>query len=75
MAGLPHHKMALDPALVRIGNVSTNRYKYFRWNKRTVTVNIIFVLVIPSIIGYIGYKTDGKYDLRAKRRGDVIEER
>ncbi|KAK3295910.1 uncharacterized protein B0H64DRAFT_442271 [Chaetomium fimeti] len=75
MAGLPHNKMAMDPALVRIGNLSSNRYKYFRWTKRTATVSFVFVIAIPGILGYLGYKNDGLWDLRGKRRGDTISER
>jgi hypothetical protein len=35
-----------------------NRYKYFRWTKRTAGITFVYVAVIPTIIGYIGYKTD-----------------
>ncbi|KAH6849756.1 hypothetical protein B0I37DRAFT_413205 [Chaetomium sp. MPI-CAGE-AT-0009] len=75
MAGLPHNKMAMDPALVRLGNMVANRYKYFRWTKRTATISFVYVMVIPAIVGYLGYKNDGLWDLRAKRRGDPIHER
>jgi hypothetical protein len=30
--------------------------------------------LVPGILGYVAYKTDGKYDLRGKRRGDIISE-
>jgi hypothetical protein len=36
----------------------TNRYKYFRWTKRTAGITFMYVVVVPSIIGYLGYKTD-----------------
>ncbi|KAL2024412.1 hypothetical protein VTK56DRAFT_8223 [Thermocarpiscus australiensis] len=75
MAGLPHNKMAMDPALVRLGNMINNRYKYFRWTKRTAGITFMYVVVVPSIVGYLGWYTDGLWDLRAKRRGDVISER
>ncbi|KAL2135266.1 hypothetical protein VTI74DRAFT_9146 [Chaetomium olivicolor] len=75
MAGLPHNKMAMDPALVRLGNMVSNRYKYFRWTKRTAGITFMYVAVIPTIIAYLGYKTDGLWDMRAKRRGDIISER
>ncbi|SPQ22491.1 96272484-1e1c-4859-82af-987945679643 [Thermothielavioides terrestris] len=75
MAGLPHYKMAMDPALVRLGNMIQNRYKYFRWTRRTAGITFMYVVVVPGIIGYLGYKTDGLWDLRAKRRGDIISER
>jgi uncharacterized membrane protein (UPF0136 family) len=35
-----------------------NRYKYFRWTKRTAGITFVYVAVIPGIIGYLGYKTD-----------------
>ncbi|KAK0621328.1 hypothetical protein B0T17DRAFT_284685 [Bombardia bombarda] len=74
MAGLKHYKMALDPAIVRLGVMNSNRYKYFRWTKRTAWINVVFVGIIPGIVGYLAYTTDGKWDLRAKRRGDLISE-
>lgn len=36
----------------------TNRYKYFRWTKRTAAISFVYVFVVPSIVGYLGYKTD-----------------
>ncbi|KAK4237919.1 hypothetical protein C8A03DRAFT_34113 [Achaetomium macrosporum] len=75
MAGLPHNKVAMDPALVKLGNMITNRYKYFRWTKRTAGITFMYVFVVPGIIGYLGYKTDGLWDMRAKRRGDILAER
>ncbi|EPQ66392.1 hypothetical protein BGT96224_2538 [Blumeria graminis f. sp. tritici 96224] len=52
-----------------------NRYKYFRWTGRTARITFAYVVVVPSILGYLAYKTDGKYDMRGKRRGDTIYER
>ncbi|KAK4189587.1 hypothetical protein QBC35DRAFT_493094 [Podospora australis] len=75
MAGLEHHKLALDPALVRVANTIQNRYKYFRFSPRTGMLTFVYVAVVPFMVGYLGWTTDGKYDLRAKRRGDVIVER
>ncbi|KAL2169679.1 hypothetical protein VTG60DRAFT_5818 [Thermothelomyces hinnuleus] len=75
MAGLPHNKVAMDPALVRLGSMVQNRYKYFRWTKRTARITFVYAAVIPAIIGYLGYQNDGLWDLRAKRRGDIISER
>ncbi|OAL68903.1 hypothetical protein A7D00_7158 [Trichophyton violaceum] len=51
-----------------------NRYKYFRWTPRTAWLSFCYMAVIPGIIGYISYKTDGKYNFRGKRRGDTIAE-
>ncbi|CAI4217567.1 unnamed protein product [Parascedosporium putredinis] len=42
---------------------------------RTAKITLMYVVVVPSIIGYLAYKTDGLWDLRAKRRGDTIYER
>jgi len=36
----------------------SNRYKYFRWTKRTALVSFVYVVVVPSTIGYLAYKTD-----------------
>ncbi|KAK0623340.1 hypothetical protein B0T14DRAFT_564713 [Immersiella caudata] len=75
MAGLEHFKMALDPAIVRLGHMQTNRHKYFRWTPRTAWITFVYVAVVPGICTYIAYKNDGLWDLRAKRRGDIISER
>jgi len=73
MAG-PSKSLVLDPAIQKYYELSTNRYKYFRWTPRTAWVTFVYVALVPSIIGYIGYKYDGKFDLRGKRRGDIISE-
>ncbi len=38
--------------------MQTNRYKHFRWNGRTAWVSIAYMVIFPSLIGYIAYKTD-----------------
>ncbi|KAA8567553.1 hypothetical protein EYC84_008028 [Monilinia fructicola] len=74
MAG-HNHSLAMDPALVKYNNMITNRHKYFRWTGRTAAITFVFGAVIPGIFGYMAYATDGKWDMRGKRRGDVIAER
>jgi len=64
----------MDPALLKWYQLNQNRYKYFKWTPKTVQASLIYVVIVPAIIGYIGYKTDGKYDLRNKLRGDTIAE-
>ncbi|KAK4196542.1 hypothetical protein QBC40DRAFT_287141 [Triangularia verruculosa] len=75
MAGLEHHKVAMDPAFVRWTNMQNNRYKYFRWTPRTGLLATIYIVVVPGIFAYVGWKWDGAYDFRAKRRGDLLVER
>ena len=38
--------------------LNSNRYKYFRWTPRTAWVTFVYVALVPSIVGYIGYKYD-----------------
>lgn len=38
--------------------MTTNRYKYFRWTPRTARITFVWVVVVPSLIGYAAYKTD-----------------
>ena len=38
--------------------MTINRYKYFRWTPRTAWITVAYVLIVPSIFGYIGYSTD-----------------
>ncbi|CAK7225123.1 hypothetical protein SEUCBS140593_005797 [Sporothrix eucalyptigena] len=54
--------------------MTTNRYKYFRWTPRTARITFMYVAVVPAIFGIMAYSTEGKWNLRAKRRGDVITE-
>ncbi|EON98118.1 putative nadh:ubiquinone oxidoreductase subunit protein [Phaeoacremonium minimum UCRPA7] len=76
MAGMQHYKMALDPAIIRLNraDMTNNRYKYFRWTPRTAWITFVYVGLVPALFGIVAYSTDGKYDLRAKRRGDDIRE-
>ncbi|PFH60415.1 hypothetical protein XA68_11003 [Ophiocordyceps unilateralis] len=64
-----------DPAFIKLQAMQKARHQYFRWNKRTATITIMYMVVVPAIVGYVGYKTDGLINLRAKRRGDTIFER
>ncbi|KAL4943544.1 hypothetical protein BDV06DRAFT_189577 [Aspergillus oleicola] len=73
MAG-PSKSLVLDPALQKYYEVTTNRYKHFRWTPRTAWHSILYMVLIPASLGYVAYKTDGKYDLRGKRKGDTIAE-
>ncbi|KAK0125224.1 hypothetical protein ONS96_009081 [Cadophora gregata f. sp. sojae] len=51
-----------------------NRHKYFRWTGRTARITFAYVVAFPALIGYLAYTTDGKWDMRGKRRGDTIVE-
>lgn len=35
-----------------------NRHHYFRWTPRTARITLMYVCVVPAIMGYIAYKTD-----------------
>ncbi|KAI1374691.1 NADH:ubiquinone oxidoreductase 6.6kD subunit [Hypoxylon crocopeplum] len=74
MAGVEHYRMAMDPAIQKLGNMTTNRHKYFRWTSRTARITFMYAVVVPVIFGIVAYKTDGKYDFRAKRKGDLVSE-
>ena len=39
-------------------DMNANRYKYFRWTPRTAWITFVYVAVVPSIIGYVGYVTE-----------------
>jgi hypothetical protein len=63
-----------DPGLLKWYKMHTNRYKYFRWTKRTALITTMYVVVVPAIFATMGAMTDGKWDMRGKRRGDTITE-
>jgi len=35
-----------------------DRYKYFRWTKRTAWLSIAYVIAFPTFMGYWSYKYD-----------------
>ncbi|RMY02932.1 hypothetical protein D0868_07724 [Hortaea werneckii] len=83
MAG--HDSVHMDPALVKYARLSrrntdgradmyVKRHEYFRWTPRTAWLSVAYVLAIPGALMYTAYKIDGKWDLRGKRRGDIISE-
>lgn len=74
MAGLKHFKVAMDPAIVRLGNMTTSRYRYFRWTPRTALITFNYMILVPFLVGTVAWSTEGKYNFRAKRRGDLIVE-
>ncbi|KAJ5126490.1 hypothetical protein N7448_007269 [Penicillium atrosanguineum] len=73
MAG-PSKSLILDPALQKYYELNANRYKYWRWNSRHAWLSLIYMVAIPGALTWAAYKTDGKYELRGKRRGDTISE-
>ncbi|KAF2799654.1 hypothetical protein K505DRAFT_320978 [Melanomma pulvis-pyrius CBS 109.77] len=54
--------------------MTTNRHKYFRWTPRTAWLTFAYVIVVPATLGVAGYMVEGKWDMRGKRRGDLISE-
>ena len=51
--------------------MSANRWKYFRWTPRTAWITFVYVVVVPSALGYVGFMTDvsGLWDVRAEYGG------
>lgn len=45
--------------------MSSNRYQYFRWTRRTALITFNYVILVPAIIGVAAYATDVRSDLRA----------
>ncbi|KAH7308179.1 hypothetical protein B0I35DRAFT_483453 [Stachybotrys elegans] len=72
---MAHLKFRPDPAYQKLQAMQRSRHHYFRWTPRTAKITFIYVAVIPTIMGYVAYKTDGLFDLRAKRRGDSMLEK
>ncbi|KAJ5925785.1 hypothetical protein N7454_007295 [Penicillium verhagenii] len=73
MAG-PSKSLILDPAFQKYYELNANRYKYFRWTPRHAWMSILYMGVIPGILTYVAYQTEGKFELRGKRKGDTIFE-
>ena len=39
-------------------DMNANRWKYFRWTPRTAWITFVYVAVVPSVLGYVGYVTE-----------------
>ncbi|CAH0018103.1 unnamed protein product [Clonostachys rhizophaga] len=61
-----------DPAYQKVAAMTKNRVQYFRFTPRTARITFIYVAVIPALVGYLAYQTDGLYNLKAKRKGDTV---
>lgn len=50
--------------------MSANRWKYFRWTPRTAWITFVYVVAVPSVVGYVGYVTEvsGPVPLRDARK-------
>ncbi|PQE12993.1 hypothetical protein CJF30_00002889 [Rutstroemia sp. NJR-2017a BBW] len=72
--GSNHTPLAMDPALVKFSNMSVNRHKYFRWTGRTARITFLYAVFVPTLLGIVAFKTEGKWEMRGKRRGDTISE-
>ncbi|KAI0805224.1 hypothetical protein GGR55DRAFT_681136 [Xylaria sp. FL0064] len=58
MGGLQHYRLAMDPAIQKLGTMSTNRHKFFRWTPRTAGITFAYAIAVPFIVGVIAYQTD-----------------
>ena len=38
--------------------MTTNRYKYFRWTKRTARITFLYIAVVPTVFTTLAYQTD-----------------
>ncbi|EXJ83551.1 hypothetical protein A1O1_07174, partial [Capronia coronata CBS 617.96] len=54
--------------------LNKERWRYFRWTPRTAWISFMYAIAVPSALGYVFAKADGKYVLRGKLRGDTISE-
>ncbi|KAL6850853.1 hypothetical protein ACO1O0_007979 [Amphichorda felina] len=68
-------KFRPDPAYQKFAAMQKTRHHYFRFTPRTARITFMYVAVIPAIMGYIAYQTDGLWDLKAKRKGDTAWEK
>ena len=48
--------------------MSSSRYQYFRWTRRTALITINYVILVPSIIGVAAYATDVRSENPASDR-------
>ncbi|CCE32522.1 hypothetical protein E4U22_003574 [Claviceps purpurea] len=72
---MAHLNVKPDPAFLKMQAMNKVRHQYFRFNARTAKITTIYMVVVPSIIGYIAWKTDGMFSFRGKLKGDTIYDR
>ncbi|KEY67338.1 hypothetical protein S40285_00494 [Stachybotrys chlorohalonatus IBT 40285] len=72
---MAHLNVKPDPAYLKLQAMQRNRVHYFRWTPRTARITFTYVFVVPVIFGLMAYRSDGLWDLRAKRKGDSIYEK
>lgn len=54
-------------------DMTMKRARYFRWTPRTTWLTFAYVVVVPSIFGYMGYVTDVSGSSPWLRKG-VVED-
>ncbi|MCJ1428065.1 hypothetical protein MMC29_005972, partial [Sticta canariensis] len=57
MAG-HNNSLLIDPSLVKYHELNVHRHKHFRWTGRTAWITFTYVVVVPTIVGFMAYKTD-----------------
>ncbi|OTA05503.1 hypothetical protein A9Z42_0061740 [Trichoderma parareesei] len=72
---MAHLNVKPDPALLKLEAMQKARHRHFRFTPRTARISFMYIAVVPAIFGWVAYKTDGLWDLRAKRKGDTIYEK
>ncbi|KAF2148347.1 hypothetical protein K461DRAFT_282799, partial [Myriangium duriaei CBS 260.36] len=50
------------------------RHEYFRWNRKTAGLTVLYMAIIPGALYGLAKATEGKYEFRGKLRGDTIKE-
>ncbi len=46
-------------------DMAANRWKYFRWTPRTAWLTFVYVVAVPSAVGYMGFVTDVSHHIIA----------
>ncbi|KAH8170720.1 hypothetical protein LIA77_09501 [Sarocladium implicatum] len=72
---MAHLNVKPDPAYLKLAAMQKSRHLYFRWTPQTARFTFLMVVAIPTAVGYLAYQTQGLWDLRAKRRGDMAREK
>ncbi|OQO05969.1 hypothetical protein B0A48_10065 [Cryoendolithus antarcticus] len=68
------NSLNMDPALVKYANMYVKRHEFFRWTPRTAWLSFVYIVAVPAGFLYMGYQTEGKWQMRGKLRGDPIAE-
>ena len=64
-----------DPAVERWANMRENTHQYFRFNRRTTRLAMVWLVAVPVALYYSAVYWENRWDFFGKKDGDSIYNR